>query len=223
MSHRIALTAAAALLVSGPALAGGFAAPVVVAAPSAPIALPVTTATPVSIGSDWSGAYVGGQLGFGTLTLEDDNSTAETDEFDGATYGLHAGYMFDFGGVVVGAEVDFDATQITIEDDVEATNDGVDVSSVVRGKLRVGYDAGRFLPYVTAGVAQVRLNADNEAVDAGVDDSYNGRFVGIGANYMVSDRFMVGIEALRHDFDDTPVADISTEVNTISLRGSIRF
>jgi hypothetical protein len=33
---------------------------------------------------------------------------------------------------------------------------------------------------------------------------------------------MVGVEALRHNFDDTPEGFDST-VNTVTLRGSIRF
>jgi opacity protein-like surface antigen len=222
---RILLASAAALLAAGPVLAGGFAAPVVVDAPATPVVVPVT---PVVTGTDWSGPYVGGQLGFGRLTVEDNDDTTDDEEADGATYGLHAGYMFDFGSIVAGAEVDFDGTQITLEDDDEATNDAVNVGSVVRGKLRVGFDAGRFLPYVTAGVAQARLNADDETFDAALEDSYNGRFIGIGANYMLNDRLMVGVEALRHDFEDTPAlegmdTDFSTSVNTISLRGSIRF
>ena len=74
------------------------------------------------------------------------------DDFTGALYGVHAGYMYDFGRIVAGAEIDWDATNINV--DVPNSADGVDLDSVARAKLRLGYDAGRFLPYVTAGYAR---------------------------------------------------------------------
>jgi opacity protein-like surface antigen len=235
MSNRILLASAAALLAAGPALAGGFALPVATPAPAAPVIVPVT---PVIATNDWSGAYVGGHLGFGRLSFDDNDDDAdlalEEDSYNGAVYGLQAGYMFDFGRIVAGAEVDFSGTQIEVDaEDAAAdlnvmTDDAVNVGSVIRGKLRVGFDAGRVLPYVTAGVAQVRLNSDDDVVDEALEDSYNGRFVGIGAEFMVSDRFMVGVEALRHQFDDTPSfvdqeSGIEAMVDTVSLRGSFRF
>jgi opacity protein-like surface antigen len=221
MFERTLLTAGAALLAAAPAFAGGFEPAVVVAAPAAPVV--VAPAAPVSTGGDWTGFYVGGQLGFGTLNIDDGDDATDDEDYDGSLYGLHAGYMRDFGRIVVGAELDFDGTQITVEDDSDATDDAVDVGSVARAKLRVGYDAGRFLPYLTAGVAQVRLNADNAAIDDLLDDSYNGQFIGVGAAYQLNDRFMVGAEVLRHQFDDTPFEDLETDVTTVSLRGSIRF
>jgi opacity protein-like surface antigen len=180
----------------------------------------------VAASGDWSGFYVGGQLGFGSLDLDDNlagTAPYEDGSYDGATYGLHAGYMFDFGRIVAGAEVDFDGTQIAVDGADIASSEDLEVGSVVRGKLRVGYDAGRFLPYLTAGVAQARLNSDDPIVDADLDDSYNGRFVGIGAAYQLNDRFVVGAEVLRHSFEDTPVATFDTDVTTATLRASIRF
>jgi hypothetical protein len=220
MISRLSLAAGATLL-AAPAFAGGFtpavATPVPVA--PAPIITPAAPVTPVSTGSDWTGFYVGGQLGYGNLTIDDDADTFADEDFDGAIYGLHAGYMRDFGRFVLGAEVDFDGTQIEVGEGDAA----VEVGSVVRGKLRAGYDAGRFLPYVTAGFAQARLNSEDDATDAALDDKYDGHFYGIGAAYQVNDRFMVGAEVLRHNFEDTPIANFDTDVTTVTLRGSIRF
>ncbi|CAA9383799.1 MAG: hypothetical protein AVDCRST_MAG15-64 [uncultured Rubellimicrobium sp.] len=222
MFARSLLTAGAALIVAAPAFAGGFAEPIAVAAPAAPVV--VTPAAPVAASGDWTGFYVGGQLGFGNLTVDDNVDATEDEEFDGALYGLHAGYMRDFGRVVLGAELDFDGTQITVEDENDLTDDGIDVGSVARAKLRVGFDAGRFLPYVTAGVAQARLNAEDESFYGDdLEDSYDGRFIGVGAAYQLNDRFMVGAEVLRHNFEDAPSADIDTDVTTATLRASIRF
>jgi opacity protein-like surface antigen len=232
MSNRILLASAAALLVAGPAFAGGFAAPVVTPAPAAPVVVPVA---PVAT-NDWSGFYAGGQLGFGRastdITFEegDESETFEAFDGEGALYGLHAGYMFDFGRIVAGAEVDFDGTQIALSDTVE-DEEIAEIGSVLRGKVRVGFDAGRLLPYVTAGIARANVNFEDEVDEEAYEDSYDGRFVGLGASYMVSERFMVGVEALRHDFEDAPALttevdggpSFDTMVNTLTLRGSIRF
>lgn len=229
MSHRVILTAAAALLAAGPALAGGFA-PVV---DSTPPATPVVVPPPVTPSADWSGPYVGGQLGYGRLSADDgaagDDLGIEDEDPSGALYGLHAGYMFDFGRLVAGAEVDFDGAGIDLEgvvSDVELgdTPFSVDVGSVRRAKLRLGYDAGQFLPYVTGGIAQVALNSDEIGSLDG--ETFNGNFYGLGVSYALSDRLMVGVEGLRHNFDDFDGSALEggeADVNTVTLRGSLRF
>ena len=224
MFARTLLSAGAALIVAAPAFAGGFAEPIVAAAPAAPVV--VAPAAPVAASGDWTGFYVGGQLGFGSLDIDDNlagTAPFEDDSYDGATYGLHAGYMYDFGRIVAGAEVDFDGTQIGVDGADIASSEDLEVGSVVRGKLRVGYDAGRFLPYLTAGVAQVRLNSDDPLVEAELEDNYDGRFIGVGAAYQLNDRFVIGAEVLRHNFEDTPVTSVDTDVTTATLRASIRF
>lgn len=220
MTNRTLMTAAAALMVAGPAFAGGFAPVAVTPAPAAP----VVVATPAP-SADWSGPYVGGQLGYGNLSLDDgvagDVLGIEEEDESGALYGLHAGYMFDFGAIVAGAEVDFDGTSIDVLGDGGDT-ELADIGSVRRAKLRLGYDAGQFLPYVTAGLAQVALNSDIDALD----DTFDGNFYGLGVSYALSDRFMVGAEALRHsfdDFDDAGFDGLEADVNTVTLRGSLRF
>lgn len=240
MFHRITLTATAALLAAGPALAGGFANPVVVAAPSAPVIVP---AAPVVVAStDWSGGYVGGQLGFGRLSLDNTNTTTgdtreDVAEGNGALFGAHAGYMFDFGRLVVGAEVDYDLTRIDIDGDEEVFQGEYpfgELDSIARAKLRVGFDAGRVLPYVTAGLARASVNFDEGFVeDVGdLEDPYNGRFIGVGASFAMRENFMVGIEALRHEFENLPDSaegapvddqEQDTMINTLTLRGSFRF
>jgi len=212
--------AAAALIAAAPAMAGGFTPSVASPAPvAAPVVVAPTPIVPASTGSDWTGFYVGGQFGYGNLSVDDNNGATDDDDFDGATYGLHAGYMRDFGRFVLGAEIDFDGSQISVGEGAGA----VDLDTVARAKLRAGYDAGRFLPYVTAGYASAQLSSDDDATDALLDDRYDGHFYGLGVAYQINDRFMTSAEVLRHSFEDTPVADFDTDVTTISLRGSIRF
>jgi opacity protein-like surface antigen len=221
-----ASVAVLALVVASPALAGGFAP---VATPVEPVA-PVVPVVPAAT-SDWTGFYAGAQLGFGdaTMDLSMGEESAEFAQGTGALYGVHAGYMRDFGRIVVGGELDWDfgSVELDVNPMFEPGTLG-SIDSIGRAKLRVGYDAGRFLPYVTAGVARASFSYDMPDAEAVLDDTATGRFIGLGAAYAVSDRFTIGIEALRHDFDGPDAngateGDLETQLTTVSLRGSFRF
>lgn len=220
MTLRPATALVLSLLAAGPAAAGGFAQEVVVPPPAAPAAVPDLPAP----ASDWSGPYLGAQLGFGDTISVDTLGQLDDAEDDGSLLGLHAGYRFDFGRMVAGAELDWDRTRITLrENAAEAgdfdVDDVVELDSVARAKLTLGFDAGRLLPYVTAGVA--RAAQSSEFLD--VEDSVDGSFLGLGAAYAISDRFSVGVEALRHDFEDMPEDGLDTDLDTLTLRGSFSF
>ncbi|MBP1804484.1 outer membrane protein [Rubellimicrobium aerolatum] len=209
MLNRLSLISAAALLAASPAFAAGFAPATTPAAPVAPITV---TATPPAATPDWTGFYVGGDLSYGQFDSDDIDTEA-----DGHLTGLHAGYQRDFGRFVLGAELEHDWGNIAIDD--AGLADDVTLDRVARAKLRAGYDAGRFLPYVTGGWAHATLSSDGFDDDEGVD----GTFYGLGVSYQLTDRFDVGAEVLRHDFDELADTGIETQVTTIGLRGSIRF
>lgn len=218
MFKRTILTAAT-LLAAGPALAGGFAQPI-----ATPTVAPPPVAPIVAPSADWSGAYVGGQLGFGRLTLEDTSGAdLEDDVNSDVLFGLHAGYMFDFGRLVLGAELDYDWTSIE-SDYYDIDEEPLQLDSVARAKLRLGYDVGRVLPYVTAGVARASFSSDDPDTGPFLEDSYDGRFAGLGVSYAATDNLVVGIEVLRSDFEDAPFVDSDdSQIDSVTLRGSLRF
>lgn len=81
---------------------------------------------------------------------------------NGLDWGIHAGYDFDFGSVVVGGLVEYGMSDV--EDAVTAfsiTPASYTFNRKMRGTLglrgRIGLDAGSFLPYVTAGVVRARI------------------------------------------------------------------
>ena len=198
-----AVVAAVAVVgLAGTAQAGGRNEPVAVV----PVAAPAPVLAPVSYGGDWSGFYAGGQLGFGRLKAD---AFGDTDP-DGALYGVHAGYNYDFGTFVLGAELDYDAT------DISDAATGIDLDSVARLKVKAGYDAGQFLPYVTAGVAQAKTSGGLEGTDTGP-------FAGIGVDYQFNDRMRVGVEALQHQFDDFDGSGNDIDATTIAARVSFTF
>jgi opacity protein-like surface antigen len=199
------MLAAPLALAAGMASAGGLSEPVAAPAP-APVAV---APAPVMMGNDWTGFYVGGQLGYGQL---DPSVPTTPSEPDGALYGVHAGYNYDFGSIVLGGEVDYDLTDISLD------TPNSDVDGVLRAKAKLGYDAGAFMPYITAGYAQAQISGDI------LDGDTDGAFAGLGLSYMMSDSIILGGEVLQHQFEDvsdTPTVDV--DATTLTLRASFKF
>ncbi|PXW70604.1 opacity protein-like surface antigen [Loktanella sp. PT4BL] len=201
---RTSMLAAPLAIVAGMATAGGLSEPV--AAPSpAPVAV---APAPVMMGNDWTGFYVGGQLGYGQL---DPNAATTPSEPDGVIYGVHAGYNYDFGSIVLGGEVDYDLTDISFD------TPNSDLDGVARAKAKLGYDAGAFMPYITAGYAQAQTSDD-------LDGDTDGTFAGLGLSYMMSDSIVLGGEVLQHQFEDVADNDgLDVDATTLTLRASFKF
>lgn len=192
-------TFAAALMAStafgGVAVAGTLDEPTVEA--------PVISPAPVVVSGDWTGFYTGLQFGYGDV----DSDTGALDG-DDTLYGFHAGYDYDFGDYVVGAELDYDQA------DIDLGGGSADLDSVARLKFKGGYDLGNTLIYATAGAARADTSVGTET----------GPFIGLGVNYKVTDRYTVGAELLEHRFTDvggTPGNDL--DATTFTIRGGVRF
>ncbi|ASP22177.1 outer membrane protein beta-barrel domain protein [Antarctobacter heliothermus] len=192
-SSIFALVAATATLGAAPVLAGSLDDTPVEVVPAAPI-VPVAP-----IGVDWTGLY-------GGLSLGNMNAQGAGTSNNGTIFGLHTGYDYDFGKVVVGGEFEYQAG-----DDYDLG--GVDVDNVMRLKGRVGYEMGQSLLYGTAGVARI---------DTALGDA-TGPVGGVGLEYRVNDRVSIGGEALAHSFDDVGGSGVDVDAQTFSLRASFRF
>lgn len=191
----------ATVAIASPALAGG------------PVAVePEPTVTPVvqpviASGMDWSGAYAGVQLGYADI----DSNGAGLDG-DGMLGGIHAGYRWDMGNFIAGAEVDWDSADVDLGNPVAGTLD-----DVARLKLIAGAEFGRSLIYGTVGAAHAN------ATVAGVDRSDNGWFLGAGLDYAVNDRWSIGGELLQHQFDDFDGTGVDLDATTVKAKVSLRF
>lgn len=196
--------AVAGIAASSSAFAGGYVAPVVEPAP-------VVEAAPVVASTDWSGFYAGLQYGQGDAEAEGFGMSVDAGDFD--AMGVHGGYNRDFGQFVLGGELDYNQIDI---DDVDEDGD------LVRLRARAGYDAGRFLPYVTLGVARLSGDVDGE------DISETGFTYGIGADVAVTEKFTVGAEYTRNDFSDVLEDEIGTsgvdlDTDMVQIRASYHF
>ena len=157
---------------SAPAFAGGMAEPT-----AEPMVTPVILA-PVS--TDWTGFYVGGQLGYGDVS-----TNVVGVEGDGAIGGVHAGYRHDFGQFVAGAELAYNAANIDL-------NPTSKLESATQLKVMGGYDLGSTLVYGTVGAVHAKANL------AGVNYSDTGYLVGLGVDYAINDAWTVGAEIAHH-------------------------
>lgn len=186
----IAATAGAA-----PAFAGGLSEPV-----PEPVIQPVV---PLATGTDWTGGYVTGRLGYGDVT--------DPTGGDGLTYGIGGGYDWDLGDWVVGVAGNYDGANI----DLDTAGDSLD--SIARLGVRAGRDLGRTLVYATAGAARA------DATIGGADLSDNGWYAGIGLDYALTDRMTVGGELLTNRFDDFDGTGSDLRATTASVNLGLRF
>lgn len=194
-----ALIATAAI--SAPAFAGG---PVAVA--EEPVIAPVA-APYVAPGIDWTGGYVGAQLGYGDV----DSNGAGLDGY-GWLGGVHAGYRWDMGNWVAGTELSWDSAGIDL-----GAVDGDQLDSVAALKIMAGREIGNSLVYGTIGAAQA------SATVGGVDYSDNGLVYGIGFDHALNDKWTVGGEVLEHNFDNFDGTGTDFDATTIKAKVAMRF
>ena len=205
---RILMLAVAGSAFALPAFAGN----VVYEAPEEPVvAAPVPAPAPIY---DWSGPYVGAQIGYGFGEFSND-----IDDFDsdGIIYGLHAGYLSDLGTWVIGGEIQADATELDIDTDEGSGS----FDQIARLKLKAGYDLGQTLLYGTAGIAYANFDGDDGAFDVNLDD--NGYVLGVGADYKITENWIGGLEYQYHMFNDFGEDGNDVDVQTIHARVSYQF
>jgi len=202
---KILVSAAALLLLGGAALAADL-----------PAYEPAPTIAPPPAFS-WTGFYAGLDAGWawGDAELAIGNPDDEEFDVDGWLVGAFAGYNYQFSSLVIGLEADIEGTGIDgdgSDDDLGDFDADVNVHGSLRGRL--GYAAGRFLPYVTGGLAAASVDADS---DARGDDSSTewGWTVGVGADVAVTDRVFVRGEYRYSDFADFDNDDDSAEIQDL--------
>lgn len=112
-----------------------------------PAAAPVVT----DAAFDWTGFYAGVHGGaiFGKTSGDFDESA------NGGVAGLQAGYNYQFGQFVIGAETDFAYTSINKDD--------VKVDWLGKTTLRAGYAIDNFLIYGKGGIAYGHAKAFDES------------------------------------------------------------
>jgi outer membrane immunogenic protein len=176
-------------------------------APAAPMEEP-----PVNT---WSGPYAGVTLGYGFAGTTDVETSGNEIDTDGFLAGGFAGYNYQVGNIVAGAEADIGYSW------EDGSNAGLTSESGLEGSLRarLGYVVSpSILLYATAGGAA----KDLEVSGGGVSDNNTmlGWTAGAGADIMVTERVFGRVEYRYTDFgsDTFATAGGPAEVNDTSNR-----
>lgn len=152
----------------------------------------VTVTPPAPVAYDWSGFY-GGVLG-GMQSGE--ISLPPAFAFDATNYGGFAGYQFQTGNFVVGAEVD---AQMGSADSILLPPGGADVDYLVDARLRVGYAFDHVMVYAAGGYTTLGFNIPTTPVTG----TANGWNAGLGAEIAVTDSIFLGGEYIYRDLSGT--------------------
>jgi len=194
---RVTTTIAILLASSAPVFAGSFdpaPAEPVVAAPAPVLAAP---------SADWTGAYAGLQLGYGT-------GDVDGTDFDGVLGGAHVGYRADFGSWVLGGELDYNLADLGLD------GGAGEIDEIARLKLQAGYDLGDSLVYATAGGAYA-------GADIGGSLSDTGWAAGLGFDTRITSNMTAGVEYLYHEFSNFDGTGSDVTANTISAKVGFQF
>lgn len=185
------LASTAVLATAGVAMAGGYTQPVV----EAPVVEPVA-AVVAAPSVNWTGFYAGAQLGY-------NNTEGDFSDDRGGSAGLQAGYLYDMGQYVVGAEADYAAV------------DSDQIKGMGHLKGLAGVKSGQWLYYGTLGAGYIDSDID------GRDDTV--LTAGAGVNYMYNENWILGGEVLYHDTNDFDDTDQDFNQTTVSLKASYKF
>jgi high affinity Mn2+ porin len=168
---------------------------------------------------NWTGLYFGAHTGYGggrsEATLSDPAPATGHHDFGGIGGGLQAGYNFQLSsGLLLGAEADISFPSYvesnSIVSSLATARSGVihqwDFIGTARG--RIGYAAGRWLPYVTGGFAWAGERYLNDLPSAGQEKVLNvrpGWAAGAGLEYAFAPYWSARLEYLRYQFDNTNI------------------
>jgi outer membrane immunogenic protein len=161
----------------------------------------------VEPGVDWSGAYVGAQIGYGDV-----DSNGGGLDGNGWLGGVLGGYRWDLGNVVLGTELTYDVTDIEL-----GAVAGDELDDVAALKLTAGREIGNSLFYGTLGAAHASASV------GGADLSDNGFLYGIGVDYAITERMTLGGEVLQHRFDDFDGSGVDLDATTLKAKVALRF
>jgi outer membrane immunogenic protein len=172
---------------------------------------------------DWTGFYAGL-----SVNSNSGSSPVQMDEEDyqmngDAVVGGFAGYRWSASGnVVMGVEIAMQGTiDLDAPPDEVPVEDGYAFGKMVDAKLSLGVPVGKALIYGFAGMSSGEMTNGYDEVYAASGANY-----GVGINYPVSERVIVGMEYISRNmpgYADDGFPESQSNANTVSLRASFKF
>ncbi|MER8431163.1 outer membrane protein [Mesorhizobium caraganae] len=172
----------------------------------------------------WTGGYIGLQAGYawgnGNVDQIGGPGFIDTDP-DGFLGGVYAGYNYQMSNnIVIGAELDIvyanvdGSGQVFLAPGVPA---GVTATEELNwsgaARLRLGYAADRFLPYIAGGVAFGDIDISNDNGPGSFGDTFTGWTIGVGLDYAMTDNLLLRAEYRYTDFGNKSFEDFGSEVD----------
>lgn len=171
---------------------------------------------------EWTGSYVGAELGYGKTTVElSDGTDSAEEDFNGANLGGFIGYAAQKNRWVYAVEADLRKDNNTNEYDVfgDTLEMGTDYSASLRG--RVGYTVDKAQVYATAGFgmtqAFIEFNGDRAS------KSFYGPVVGAGVDYAFSDKVFGRVEVRATNYGDKTIEGANIDLDDRSLFVGVAF
>lgn len=187
------------------------------------MAADVVSELPVASTYDWTGAYIGGQIGYawGKDHIQDENIVSGDSDYSdsfrlrGVTGGVFAGYNMQWGNIVGGVEGDVEASGIVGHNPDWPFGSDDNTHIVAQGSLRgrLGYAFDNWLPYVTGGLALGDIHTKFE--DGAATDSKSeikaGWTIGAGLAYAFNKNWVGQAEYRYTDFGKVTTVNDTTD------------
>jgi outer membrane immunogenic protein len=190
-------------------------------------------------GYSWTGAYVGADVGKainGKANYEHQNvnnfggpgGTYDM-ALDGYVGGVHAGALYDFKPIVVGAEVGYDWSGITGDHNFTQYNNDTttSVGNIITAKAIAGVGFDRALIFAEGGYAGGNVTAGQTYSPQNLSWSntqfHNGYVVGAGVKYAVTDNVIIGVKYDHFNFGDSEFAGNDSSGKYTNIKGNSAF
>ncbi|MCG3267172.1 outer membrane protein [Yoonia sp. I 8.24] len=209
------------------ASAGGITVPVIeapVIAPTAPVA-------------DWSGSYVGADLGFGSGTYGNDTAGFPgdgEDDLSGGIFGISLGHNFQSGSWVYGAELQYFGSTIEGTDDCgnPSYECALEVNALYSLRGQAGYvlNSGMLIKgNVGIAGADTFGFVDNGSGEQGSDVTLSGVTFGVAIEKSINEHLSWEAGVQHYAFDaedyltDSVYPDVETNITTAEMGLNYRF
>lgn len=175
----------------------------------------------------WTGFYVGGNLGYGVAGLTDNTPLAVATNMTGAIGGVQVGYNHQIERVVFGIEADIQAsgqsasyTQNLPVIGNLTVDHRIAYFGTVRGKLGYAFDCGCVMAYGTLGWAYGEYRPSLTALGVTISADYqrSALAAGAGVEWKVSRNWSAKLEALYLDTGDIGTAASFPVIGQVHMR-----
>lgn len=125
----------------------------------------------------------------------------------GVSFSLRAGYNWQVSRLVIGVLGEYATGLGSWQATTDAGAREVEQGAEARLSLRLGFDAGRWMPYLIAGQSWSELSLANEKT------SVSGTSYGIGAAYRLNAQWSLSGELTKTKYDDVSFGAFTTPTN----------